>query len=327
VESGTPPNACTIWITCSEPLPGYSFPIRGETVGGTRPDLALYDALRRTRQRPKVLESFTGRITAPARDGKTLELGTGDLSLPPEGEPGAAGAWGQPQAAAWGPPQGIPPAYGGQWGGAYGGPPPWMPPGPWGPWGPPGWGGAGAWGGAAAQQPPAWALPILQSLQQQPPPNIASDPRALELWKAMQQANQPMQDLTTRLITGLMEKATPAAAVPAADPVDTITKYAKLINELRGPQAAASEGGPVQVTMVPDGAGGQLPLITSNGKVDNNTMLGIAAVGAARNIGGIVKTRFAGKAVSEGVAGVSAATMTPKGKTNGSPAPAAGGTK
>lgn len=222
-----PPNACTIWLTRVDPQPTYDFYIPGEAVMGDFPDRALYEYANRNRRQRDVPERFVGRIKAPADDGMPIELGGGELYLPPAPAiaPAPAGpAWSQPGAPGY--PYAQPPP-------GYPGAPPWMAP----PGGMPWW---MQGGGAPPGMPPWWgpSAPPFAALMaaHHPPPApavVQQDPAALRAWEMMSQ-NQ------STLLTSVLELATraPPQAAAAAAPVDPWAGIERLIaitEKLRGP--------------------------------------------------------------------------------------------
>lgn len=300
LAEGIPPNACTIWLTRTEPSPQYQLMIPGEAVAGEQPDRALFLYVCRNRRQAGVAETFHGRIRAPTRSGKVVELGGGVLHLPPDpslaqsqapGGPagGAGGPWQMPPGQGWTPgaPYGPPaPPWGSPWGNYYSSGPAWgasyfgnMT--PWGGPPPPGWG-AQAQG---AQFPPG----LIEALKDKP--DMVAMLQAMHQMVA--QTNQPpawqqsMMDMLMKraLAEPTKEKNTWAELASAAD----------LLDKLRGPQ---KEGSGVSVTYVDDGSGtgGKLPLITKNGEIDTSMTLGIPAVGAMRGVMSAVKSKMTGTA-------------------------------
>jgi hypothetical protein len=260
---GIPPQACTIWIRAVEPLPGYEFFITGDAVCGPDPDRALWQAIRQARRKPTVAERFIGRIRAPSETGAAVELGGGDLSLPPE-PPQAATPWAAPQNpwhAAQGGYPGAPPPYG------YGGPPA----GPYGP--PPWWAGAGGMG----MPPPWWGA--TQIAAQPPPAAVQSDPAALAAWQSMAEQN-------STLMLELMKMAIrpPQAAPAAAAPIDPFTMLervlgiTKTLQDQTRPEAPANTG--VTVLRVDEDS---TLVLDKDGNV-NNGATGWANLKHAKNI-------------------------------------------
>ena len=198
--------------------------VPGEAVLGEHPDRALYEYANANRRQRDVAERFVGRIRAQAADGSPVELGGGELYLPPALPAPAPPSWSTPGA-----PPGWPTAYGGGGPPSWGGPPPW-----WGAGGPPGmppwWGATGAPLSAllAAAQPP------------QPPAAVQQDPASLHMWKGMQEANM-------MLLKAVVERAAapasaPAAAAAPADPLDQLLKYVAIFDKLKGPPPEQSHG-------------------------------------------------------------------------------------
>jgi hypothetical protein len=172
-----PPQSMTIWLKRIDPQVGsYELLIPGEALTGNDfPDRRLYQELRRQRRQPSVAERFSGRIRALAPDGNYLDIGAGEVSLPPEPNETAA-PWSNPQnpwAASAGWPSSPP------WGGGPQGWPPWN-----------GGGYGQAWPGGYGMGGPMQAMmheiaELKAKLSAQPPAVIAGNPELVELWKVM----------------------------------------------------------------------------------------------------------------------------------------------
>lgn len=258
-----PPQACTIWVRSVEPVPGYEFFIPGESVVGQFPSRALYDFCMANRRRRDVPERMVGRIRAPDDTGRPIELGGGELHLPPSPPTVAAAPWSTPG-------QGAPP-----WGYGYG-----APPSPWGLGAPP-WMGGGMppwWTGtpfgalAAAAQPPA------------PPAAVQQDPNALRMWQAMQE-NQ--HTLLKSVIELASRPPTPAPAAPAPpDPFVMLERVLGVVEKLRPAESGPSPG--ITVTKVDE----DFTLVTDkNGDVHQNATMWANAKGLKSVIGSLRNLR------------------------------------
>lgn len=220
-----PPHACTIWLTRVEPQPTYDQYIPGDAVLGEHPDRSLYEYANTNRRQRDVAERFVGRIRAPAADGSPIELGGGELYLPPAPAVAPGPSWSQPGAAPGGWPGGPPP---------YGGGPPWSPPGamPWWMMGAPPGGGMPPWWGPSAS--PLSAILAASQPQTPPPAVVQQDPAAMRAW-------QMMSDNQSMLLRHVLEvSARPPAASPAAaeqpDLWTTLERVVGVVDKLRGPQ-------------------------------------------------------------------------------------------
>lgn len=262
---GIPPQAATIWIRSVEPLPGYEFFITGDAVCGPDPDRALWQAIRQARRKPTVAERFIGRIRAPSETGQAVELGGGDLSLPPE-PPQTSTPWAAPQnpwSGAGGYP-GSPPPYGYPGGAGYG-----APPSPYGP--PPWWGGGGGMG-----MPPWWSATQLAA--QPPPPAVQADPAALQAWQSMTELNGKMM---LELISHAFKPApaAPIAAAPA-DPFAMLERVLGITKTLRDQTTPEPAAGGVTVLRVDEDS---TLVLDKEGNI-NNQATGWANIKHARNI-------------------------------------------
>lgn len=275
---GLPAQAATIWIRAVEPAPGYEFFITGDAVCGPDPDRALWQAIRQARRKPSVAERFVGRIRAPSETGHAVELGGGDLTLPPE-PPQASTPWAPPQNP-WGAGQGYPGApspYG------YGAPPmgPYGPPPPW-------------WGGGAMGMPPWWGATQVGQLTQAPAPaTVQSDPAALQMWTAMQHAlseqSQANQRLMLEFMTQAMKPQAPAAA--PGDPfamLERVLSITKTLRDQSTPDAAPTTG--VTVLRVDEDS---TLVLDKEGNI-NNSATGWANIKHARNFVQGLRTMRAG---------------------------------
>lgn len=301
LAQGVPPQACTIWLTRSEPEPEYQMMISGDAVAGAQPDRALFRHVERNRRQAGIAESFVGRIRAPTVDGKVIELGGGMLRLPPDPQlahaqhPGAAaaGPWAMAPGAGWTPPG---PGGGGQWG-----TPPWMQGMP--PWMqnmPPWMMGAGPWGGGMHGAPPWWGGGQWGG-QQQVPDAIKGKPELVALFEVLQKMQHQPQDPNTQLLmTKLMEVAFRERPVekPAGllDQVEGIGKLVTALDAIRGKSDGDGGGNGITVTYVDDGAGGRTPIVAKGGEIDMSTTVGIPMVGALRKAGSAIGAKFAGGA-------------------------------
>jgi hypothetical protein len=208
---GIPPQAATIWMRAVEPLPGYEFFITGDAVCGPDPDRALWQAIRQARRKPTVAERFIGRIRAPSETGQVVELGGGDLTLPPE-PPTQSTPWATPQSP-WGPAPG-----------GYPGSPPY-----------------GYGGGAMGPYGPQIAAPP-------PPAAVQSDPAALAAWQTMAELNSKMM---LELIGHAMKPAPVAAAAPPPDAFAMLERVLGITKLMRDQtEAAAPAAGGVTVLRV-----------------------------------------------------------------------------
>jgi hypothetical protein len=295
VAQGVPPQACSIWLTRTEPAEHtYEMMVPGEAVSGPQPDRSLFAYMMRNRRQAGVAETFTGRIRAPTTDGKVIELGGGMLSLPPDPAlaqqqaPPGMGPWMMPPGAAWTPPNGQQAM--GPWG-----TPPWMGGGQMPPWmmGMPPWMmGMMPWmqqGGA----PPWWQ-------QQQPPKALEGKPDLIELWKLMnqsaQQGSSGQQQLLDKLLEVALRDKTPEKAPGLKEQLEGFAAIATSIDAIRGPREEGAGKG-ISVTYVDDGAGGRTPIVTgTDGKIDMSTTVGIPVVGALRSVGSKIGARIGGGA-------------------------------
>lgn len=281
IARGIPPQAATIWIRSVEPNPGYEFFITGDAVCGPDPDRALWQAIRQARRKPTVAERFIGRIRAPSETGQVVELGGGDLTLPPE-PPQASTPWAAPQTP-WGAQPGgypgAPPPYG------YGGPPMGHPYGMGMP--PPWWGGAGGMG-----MPPWWGATQLGAPP--PPPVVQSDPAALSAWQLMAEQNGRMM---MELIGHAMKPppAAPVAAAPA-DPFAMLERVLGITKTLRDQTAPEPAAAGVTVLRVDEDS---TLVLDKEGNI-NNQATGWANIKHARNIVNGIRAMRPGGPVANG---------------------------
>jgi hypothetical protein len=289
LAQGVPPQACTIWLTRSEPEPPYQLMISGDAVAGAQPDRMLFKWAERNRRQAGVAESFVGRIRAPTVDGKVIELGGGMLHLPPDPavtQPQQAGMppWMMAPGAQWTPGQnpqgqwGTPPWMGG---GGMGGMPPWWMMPPW-------------MMGQHGNTPPWWGP---SGQQMQIPDALKGKPELVALLEAFGKMQHQPGDPNTQLLMGkLIEHAfkdKPVEKQPGmVDQVEAFAKLAAALDAIRGDKADASGG--ITVTYVDDGAGGRTPIVSKGGDIDMSTTVGIPAVGALRSIGKTIGQRFTG---------------------------------
>lgn len=254
-----PAYAMTIWLRRVDPQAGaYEILIYGDAVASSDfPERALYDEVRKQRRQPTVAERFIGRIRALTADGQTVDVGSGEIALPPEPTGPTATPWSNP-GSPWGP---------SPWPMMPGAPPsssssPWgPPPSPWGsPWG---WGG-GAGGYGFGYGGPMMAMQhelaeLRAKLAAQPPAALQGHPELVELWRVMnetlassQRHNQPASmDPTTSKVLELAFSRLAKDNVPAAqvDPFSMLERVLTIADKLGG----GGKGGGLTIHQVGDG--------------------------------------------------------------------------
>jgi hypothetical protein len=260
-----PVRAMTVHLRRIEPAAGtYEILLYGDQLlGGDFPDRCLYDEVRRQRRQPTVAERFTGRIRAMTADGSYLDVGSGELALPPEPTT-AAPSWSNPQNA-WASPWGAPP-----WAsGSMGTPAPWGMP-PW------GFGGGGygmAMGGPVMAMQQKIAELEAKLAVAQPPAALAGHPELVEMWRIMQQTisethrhnNQTTLDPTVSKMmdlafTQLAKSNTPASQV---DPFAMLDKVLTLADKLGGGRSSGLQIHQVGESMLVEDKDGKLDVGTS----------------------------------------------------------------
>ena len=319
-----PVRAMTVHLRRVEPAAGfYEILLYGDQLlGGDFPDRCLYDEVRRQRRQPTVAERFTGRIRAMTADGSYLDVGSGELALPPEPTT-AAPTWSNPQNP-WASPWGAPP-----WAGS---------PGPMGggapsPWGAPPWGFGGGYG-----MPIGGPMMLMQQkiaelehklATQSPPAAIAGHPELVEMWRIMQttiadahKGSQQMDPTVSKLLelsfSQLAAKGTPAKEV---DPFAMLDKVLSLADKLG--QGGKSSG--LTIHQV----GESMLVENKDGNLDVGTSVALSVMkdgkDALKGIATALKTRAA-QASSSGAArpggggaGAAKPNGAPPATTNGAP--------
>jgi len=273
-----PPAALTIWLRRTIPIENsYDLFVSGESfIGESYPDRKLYETIRSMRRQPNIAETFTGRIQGRSSEGQPLDVGGGDLRLPPEPNTQPA-QWGQP-ASPWG----APPMYGAP--GMMGAPPP--------PWGAPSpWGALPMGGGYPYGAPPWWAM---MPQAPAPPPAIAHDPAAVEMWRAMKEmqiaaahSTGEHQALAMKLQTTLLEKLFDRLGSPAQssggsmkETIDTISAVAGLVNNLRGGGDKDAASDALQIVETKQGD----KIFSTHGKVHEGLTYSFAVKDAATEL-------------------------------------------
>jgi hypothetical protein len=262
-----PPSALTIWLRRTVPSENsYELWISGEQLAGDPfPDRKLFETVRQRRRMPQIGETFHGRIRGYSAEGHVLDIGGGDIALPPEPSQQPT-SWTSP-ASPW--PAPMTPAT-----------PPW----PWTPYG---------YSSPPPAPPPWWyglGYPPPAQPAQPPPQAIAHDPALLELWKGIQSlqtaAMQSSGEAQTRIATlqadlmgRVLDRAmatTSPAPTNLSDTVGLLSKMASLINELRGDSNNRS------LEIVETKSGDKI--FSSDGKIHEGLTYGIAIKDAASEL-------------------------------------------
>jgi hypothetical protein len=323
-----PASALTVWLQRFSPAEApYSFYITGDSLAGDPfPDRKLFEAVRSRRRQPHVAESFAGRIRGMTSEGQTLDIGGGEIHLPPEpAQP--APQWGAAPAAPWGAgPQAMSP---------WGPPPPWWqgaaPGGQMGPYGAPPW-----W---AQMQPPPWALGAPAAVAA-PPQAIAHDPVLVELWKSIQEAQAAtlqssnaaqtkVAEAQAALMTKLLDRAFASGGQGGGqgggmkETFGVLRDALSLVNDLRG--GNDKDSGALQILETKGGD----KIFATGGKVNEGLTYGIAIKdGVTDLLKGLGRMRVAppGQAGAGGGAGIGGSTLPPKtGAAAAGPKPGANG--
>jgi hypothetical protein len=268
-----PPQALTVWLQRTAPAQGaYLIYLDGaQLMNGDHPDRAVYEAVRRNRRQPTIAETFFARIRGLSETGQVIEVGCGEIQLPPEPSAQPQPGYAQP------PPYGPPP---------WGGPPPGYPPSPYGmpPYGPPGGMYPSPYGYGAMPPPPWWwnAAPIVGPLGAAPaqaaaaPAAIQHDPGLMVLWESIRDSTKGMTQSQSELVSKLLERALLVPPAPAAQATGTasiketfsvLESAVGLVDKLRGSSETGSEG-----IKVHDVNGAKI-VESSPGKIDSNTSM------------------------------------------------------
>ncbi|HZU83492.1 MAG TPA: hypothetical protein VE987_11270 [Polyangiaceae bacterium] len=281
-----PAYGFTIWLKRVEPVQGgYEFHLTGEQLaGGDYPDRRLYEEVRRFRRQPSVAERFVGRIRALTPDGSYVDLGAGELSLPPE-PTAQPTAWADP-GSAWGRPPGSP----------WGAPPPWaMGAMVGGGWGPMPWGNGGFGYGMMGAPPPGSLVAMQQEIAQlkaqisaTPPAAIAGHPELVEMWKMMnetisqsQRYAQAQDGGTTKMLLEfvLANMAKSNTPVSSVDPFSMLERIITVADKLRPP---ASGGGERPGIVIHD-VGGTKLVEDKDGNLDTASSAVLSVLGDAKD--------------------------------------------